>query len=146
MDRRFLKLTGGQNIRLATISSRLAVLCGNYLLEGPTDTASDEDLFILKKGREYFDYVKKGLDIEKKSSGLSFDPETLHSINAYKEVILVSEDVDEILEDMENTFAALEGNNSKVNDEILEKSFDFFTVLAEKVRGNDSYLEASHTL
>jgi hypothetical protein len=148
MKRRFLKLTGGQNIRLATISSRLAVLCGNYLLEGPTAT-SDEDLFILKKGRDYFEDVRKGLDIENKSHGLSFDPETLHSINAYKEVFLVAKnemDVNKVLEDVDETFNVLEGKKTEVDDEILKEFFDFFTKLAEKVRVNDSYPEASHTL
>jgi hypothetical protein len=81
MDHRFLKLKGGQNIRLATISSRLAVLCGNYLLDGAT--VSDEDAFILKKGREYFAFVRNGHDIKQKTHGLSFDLETLHYINAY---------------------------------------------------------------
>ena len=80
----------------------------------------------LKKGREYFKYVEKGLTIREQTHGLSFDPETLHSINAYKEVILVAPNVDKVLEDVNVTFDALEGNRN-VSEETLEKSFDFFT-------------------
>lgn len=143
MDHRFLKLKGGQNIRLATISSRLAVLCGNYLLDGAT--VSDEDSFILKKGREYFTFVKKGQDIERKTHGLSFDPETLHYINAYDEVHLVDQDVEKVLSEVEETFEALEGKK-EANPKIILDSFDFFTGLAEKVRASDFHPEASRSL
>ena len=143
MDHRFLKLKGGQNIRLATISSRLAVLCGNYLLDGAA--LSDEDSFILNKGREYFSFVKNGHDIRKKTHGLSFDPETLHSINAYDEVRLVDENVEKVLSEVEQTFEALEGKK-EANPETIVSSFDFFTGLAERVRANDVPPEAVRNL
>jgi hypothetical protein len=143
MDHRFLKLKGGQNIRLATISSRLAVLCGNYLLDGAA--VSDEDSFILKKGREYFSFVKKGQDIKRKTRGLSFDPETLHFINAYDEVHLVDQNVKKVLTEVEETFKALEGKK-EVSPETVVNSFDFFTGLAEKVRASDFHPEANRAL
>lgn len=144
MSLRQLKLTSGQNIWLATVSSRLATLCGSYLFDRSRATGEDE--IVIQKGREYFKHVKTGLEFQKnKLPGFSFDPETLHSINALYEVFLVSQNIDEVLDNVEKTFETIEGKAS-VEDEIIEKTFDFFTALAEKVRKSSYNPEASHTL
>jgi hypothetical protein len=109
------------------------------------DPVSVEDSFILKKGREYFSYVENGQKIKQKTQGLSFDPETLHYINAYDEVHLVDQDVEKVLTEVEETFEALEGKK-EANTETIVRSFGFFTGLAERVRMNDIHPEASRSL
>ncbi len=144
MASKALKLTKGQNVRLSSIASKLAILCGRYLYNHTL--ASELDKEIIEKGREHFKFVKEGLKFERNElSGFSFDPETLHSVNALEEVYLVSQDIDKVLNNIEIVFSTLEGKD-KADDEIIEEVFSFFTVLAEKVRKSDYNAEASHTL
>ncbi len=103
-------------------------------------------------GRKYFNLVKEGLSYTRdwEARGLSFDPDTLNSLNALNEVFLVATDdkeVDNWINKIEKIFNALEGTNEQdIQDNDFKIAFTFFNNLSNAVKTTSDNPEISHTL
>ncbi len=150
MSPRLHKLADGPNAHLATISVSLATLCGKYLAYKTPVKGTDRET--VEMGKEYFNLVKEGLTYtrEWQTRGLSFDPNTLNSLNALKQVFLVANtdtEVDSWLNKIEKIFDVLEGTQEQdIQDVDFKRAFTFFNKLSDAVKPATYNPEISHTL
>ncbi len=152
MSPKLLKLSGGPNAHLATIAVSLATLCGRYLAYQTPVKGLDKET--VEMGREYFDLVQKGLtytrELKGQTRGLSFDPDTLHSLNALNEVFLVvdnDKEVDNWINKIETIFNVLDGTQEEdFKDDDFKGAFTFFNNLSDAVKTTIYNPEVSHTL
>jgi hypothetical protein len=145
-----LKLTSGKNSRLYSITTTLSTLCMRYLAYDEKPELDSEEREVIEKGRLYLNDVRKGLVIksEFKTRPFSFDPETIHSLNALQEVFIVAKNEDRIIELLDTVNETLEAINLKygIDHEKVKTTVGFFDNLSEVV-GKDAYNdEASHRL
>jgi len=129
-----------KNVYLATLSAGLASLCGYRMIHGPI--TNEYKIAQIERGKKYFKLVEEGLNYTKnwQTIGLSFDPETIKSLNALEEIFFVTKEkkskpIKTLLKEIKNVLDTLESPNEINTSEIREVS-NFFSQLSNSVRYN----------
>nr|BDD48281.1 hypothetical protein 2 [bacterium] len=147
---RAIKLTSGKNTRLYSIVATLSTLCWRHLAYKFNPDLDAEETEVVEKGREYLNDVRKGLIIrgEFKTRPFSFEPETVHSLNALEEVFIIAQDekkIHTLLDTVDETLSSII-DKSKIDEEKVINAITFLDRLSEVVSRETYNPEASHIL
>lgn len=121
-------------IPTATFFISLATYCGKKICNKKIE---EEDIFLIKKARSYFDSIKEGLNYIRnwEKIGLSFNPEVLQALNNLNEFFFIVKDknssksIDSLIEKFERTFDI---SNKEKNIEEIKEVSHLCTRLQEK--------------
>ncbi len=142
-----LRLAKGENIFLSSMLSDSAMVLGEYISKPFAISGWKREL--LDKTKSYFETAKEGLEYQRNTttSGLSF--ESLRSLNAINEIMLVSEnreDIDDFLEDISMLLSMIEENRESDNTDKVKRLIEFFLQLSKELKRSNYHPEANRSL